>query len=578
MNYAPRPPLLPWTTSTWERWAKQGRLSSTPVPRTPFLLLKGPASSLYEQKYAERDMFTVSMYCSRMMAKSMRIGLVVDCTALDIEDFEPLPSSRSSASSQFDKRTKYWHNQNEWDEFDIEFQRLSPPRDSKCGGDDPLAPKMLTEFHKIVSMFLQKNRGRASSTYIAIFDSRGGLGAASYLAAAYMCKSLKAPVHVAIAAVREATPLQPDPKDAILAKRKWGICDVRLIKDLQVRFKGRKEIILDGKVPRWWWALGPDEDADDESDEGGHEANAEGEHGDGKKRTRDEESITIPPCADDDVRPAAAKKARNGDDAAAAAPYPQLPSQILEPLQRGSSRWTRAAMVVGQLTQTEPLSSISSVLKPDESSEDLSDFQPIKSDPNLFHVTWASTRSRRGLLLILSEAVYFLEQQQDESIEISYVTNIKFPRADLTKRQHRTLIDVVLVKDIDQGASVFRFYALDLLFIDGGTVHHKPLHQRLRYLKDRVLIPRKKDEARGGEGHIYAKEPIKIRSKDYFQISKLGFVLRDVCSGVSHEANGIKFVPTGEYGLGKEKGMLAPTLTWKKGGRVPDDKLINFLS
>ena len=25
MSYAPRPPLIPWTTSTWERWAKQVR-------------------------------------------------------------------------------------------------------------------------------------------------------------------------------------------------------------------------------------------------------------------------------------------------------------------------------------------------------------------------------------------------------------------------------------------------------------------------------------------------------------------------------------------------------------------------
>ena len=471
----------------------------------------------------------------------------------------------------------YSDNQNEWDEFDIEYQRLSPPRDTAGGCDDPLAPKMLTEFHKIVSMFLQKNRG--SLTYIALFDSRGGLGAASYLAAAYMCKSLKAPVHVAIEAVKEATPLQPDPNDAALAKRKWGCCDVRLIKDLQARFKGRHEIVLDGKVPRWWWALGADEDADDgmSADEGDHEANAKGGPSDGKKRPRDDESITIPPCADDDTRPAAAKKARIGDDA----PYPQLPSQILEPLQRGSSRWTRAATVVGQLTQTEPLSSIAPVLKPDiDSSDALSNFQPIKSNPRLFHVTWASTKSRRGLLLILDEAVYFIEEQHTGSIEISCVTNIKFPRADLTKRQHRTLIDVVLVKDVDQGAAVFRFYALDLIFIDGGMVHHKPLDQRLKYLQNGILIPRKKDEARGGGGHIYSKEPIKIRSKDYFQISKLGFVLKDVCSGVAHEANGIKFVPAGEYGLAvsKKKGVAAPAFSWKKGGRVPGDQLLNFLS
>ena len=121
---------------------------------------------------------------------------------------------------------------------------------------------------------------------------------------------------------------------------------------------------------------------------------------------------------------------------------------------------------------------------------------------------------------------------------------------------------------------------LDLIFIDGGMVHHKPLDQRLKYLQNGILIPRKKDEARGGGGHIYSKEPIKIRSKDYFQISKLGFVLKDVCSGVAHEANGIKFVPAGEYGLAvsKKKGVAAPAFSWKKGGRVPGDQLLNFLS
>jgi len=56
----PRPPLLPWSASTWaDRWSTQGRLSSTPVPRTPFLLLKAPVSTLYEEKFGgDRNMFT----------------------------------------------------------------------------------------------------------------------------------------------------------------------------------------------------------------------------------------------------------------------------------------------------------------------------------------------------------------------------------------------------------------------------------------------------------------------------------------------------------------------------------------
>lgn len=60
-----RPPLLPWSKEIWTtRWSTQGRLSSTPIPRTPFLLLKAPVSTLYEEKFGgDRNMFTVGVSC-----------------------------------------------------------------------------------------------------------------------------------------------------------------------------------------------------------------------------------------------------------------------------------------------------------------------------------------------------------------------------------------------------------------------------------------------------------------------------------------------------------------------------------
>ena len=165
----------------------------TPIPRTPFLLLKAPVSTLYEEKFGgDRNMFTVGMYCGRMMARSIRVGLVIDATALDIEEFEPLPST-TNKTSKFDKRIRYFHNQNEWDEYDVEYHRLSPPKDADS--NEPLAPQILPEFYKTVSNFLQKSRSsdafNNTMTHIAIYDSRGGLGAAAYPAAAYMCHSLK---------------------------------------------------------------------------------------------------------------------------------------------------------------------------------------------------------------------------------------------------------------------------------------------------------------------------------------------------------------------------------------------------
>ena len=77
-------------------------------------------------------------------------------------------------------------------------------------------------------------------------------------------------------------------------------------------------------------------------------------------------------------------------------------------------------------------------------------------------------------------------------------------------------------------------------------------------------------------GHIYAKEPIKLRAKEYFPIKKLSFVMKDVCAGVAHEANGIRLLPMGEYGIGEKKDSVMAVI-WRKGEDVNDEKLISLL-
>jgi hypothetical protein len=174
---------------------------------------------------------------------------------------------------------------------------------------------------------------------------------------------------------------------------------------------------------------------------------------------------------------------------------------------------------------------------------------------------------------------------------------MKFPSPrDYAKTQHRTLLDVVLVRDVE-GAdrrSTYRFYALDVLCVEGGTVWQKSWDQRWRFLNEGVLIPRKMDEAlqlqRRGQhqsspaSHVYSEETIKIRAVEYFPMKKLGFVMRDVCDGVGHEAGGVRVVPVGRYGIGGDDGSsgadgggapTAPTsaLIWKRGCRVDDGRL-----
>lgn len=561
-------------------------------------------------------MFTVGMYCTRMMARSVRIGLVVDCTALDLTEFEPLPvtkrsntaaTSRTSAaaarrsgnnnnnSAAKDPRVRYFHNPSEWDDFDVEYHRMVPPpldnnnttdnsNNSTAGNDEPVAPKVLNDFFQVISKF-QKSVNNSSNdtttTHIALFDSRGGLGAAAYLAAAYMCHNLRAPVHAAIEAVKEGTPPQPSPDND--PNIKWGLCDVRLVKDLQTRFMGRKEIVIDGKVPTWWWALDEEEDVEEDDDED------EGGDGESTKKRKRDDSIIIPPHESATIATNGMKRPRNDNENSANnsnAMHPHLPKEALEPIPNGSQKYIRATTVLAQLTQATPQEATGSSpnvlpLKPEldisNNSAESTTIQSIKSNPNDYKVTWLS-KGRRGLLLILSEAVFFIEQQSS-SIQVSQVTSMRFPTPqDSKKSQHRTLLDVVLVTDIEKGSPTHRFYALDILCIEGGRVWHKPWEQRWKFLNEGVVLPRKKDEAKQQQqrGHIYSKEPIKLRAKEYFSMSKLSFVMKDVCAGVAHDAIGIRVVPMGEYGIGDTKDS-AMAVVWKRGGDVGDEKLVSLL-
>jgi len=556
-------------------------------------------------------MFTVGMYCTRMMARSIRIGLVVDCTALDLEEFEPLPvtkqsnnaaSSRTSAtaarrngnsnnnSAAKDPRVRYFHNPSEWDDFDVEYHRMMPPpvdgnssNSTSTGNDEPVAPKILNDFFRVISNFqksVNSSSNDTTTTHIALFDSRGGLGAAAYLAAAYMCHTLKAPVHAAIQAVKEGTPPQPSPDNDPSVK--WGLCDVRLVKDLQSRFMGRKEIVMEGKVPTWWWALDEEDDGEEEEEEDG---DGESTSNDGKKK-RKRESIIIPPHESATTAANGTKRPRIDNESGGNSSntlHPRLPTEALEPIPIGSPKYTRAVTVLTQLAPQatpQPTDSIPSVLplKPEldvsNNSADNATIQSIKSNPNEYKVTWLS-KGRRGLLLILSEAVFFVEQQSS-SMQVSQVTSMKFPTPqDSKKSQHRTLLDVVLVTDVEKGSPTHRFYALDILCIEGGRVWHKPWEQRWKFLNEGVVLPRKKEEAKQQQqpqqqhGHIYSKEPIKLRAKEYFPMRKLAFVMKDVCAGVAHDANGIRVVPMGEYS--------AMAVVWQKGGDVGDEKLVSLL-
>lgn len=534
------------------------RMSAGAIPRTKFLLLKAPASTLYEERFGgDRNVFTVAMYSARMMAKRVRVGCVVDCTALDLLAFEAPPDG---------KPVRYYHNSSEWDDYDMEYHSLVPELDAKgkaASASSVVPPPTAVE--KFLTLCASQWKSRPNE-HIALFDSRGGFGTAAFLVALYMCEKMRAPVHVALASVREAA-------------KPCGLADADLARELQRRYKGRREIKIEN-IPKWWFAVDDDEDEEDEDDQAG------GEDGEKKtKRERDDIAIVIPPfdqmggngSNDDGSGGPAKKRPRAGEgesaDAASSVAKAHAPVPGLQLQPPGSQRYERAVSVLKQLTGQPCTSGI-----PTGSEITLSSAEALGSGltHDRYKVTWRS-RGRRGLLLVLTEGAYFVENSGDAGGANIAVSTLKmrFPHpTDRGRTQHRTLLDGVLVTDQEGPNKVSRYYATDILCHMGGTLTSRPFAQRVKYLVDGVIMARKRDT-----GYDYGKEPIKIRANEYFEWGKLGFVLKDVMRGIAHETDGVAFTPKeGKYyGVEGARGQDA-VLLWEKNGAVSEDALLAHAS
>ena len=526
-----------------------------------FVILISSAESLYEERFGgDRNIFTVSMYSGRMMAKGVQVACVIDCTALDLAAFE-IPSDG--------RVVRYFHNTNEWDDFDVEYHHLPPASDvvDPEGGDAVGTVPPDSAIEKFLSICASSLKSRPNG-HIAIFDSRGGLGVASYLAALYMCERLRAPVHVALASLREA--MKP-----------CGLADADLARDLQRRYKGRREIKIEN-IPSWWWAVEDDDENDEDDQEEEDGGVDEVPNGGRKKRGRDL-TVVIPPFdqigskggqnfGDGDEGGLAKKRLRLGadpdTDASAAAgsgsPRPQIPG--LQPQTPDSPRYKRAVTVLRQLTGRPCLPGIP-----------MGTESPLTSGTKLTHlkykVTWRS-RGRRGMILILSEGVYFLENGVSQIDVFLVKGGMHFPQPkNLSQPQHRSLLDGILVADREGQVIVPRYYATDILFHMGGKLTSKPFGQRIKYLMDGVIMARKKDAR-----YDYRREPIKIRAKEYFDTGKLAFVLKDVTRGVAHETDGVVFVPSeGKY-YATDGSEADTSLFWKRGDEMSEEELVRTIS
>jgi len=207
-----RAPLLPWSEDVWKRWSEQKRMSARPVPRTKFLVIKTPASTIYETKFGgDFHMFTVSMFVQRMIGKNIIISAAIDCTSIDIETF----SNHCQQPQQY-----YFHNAQEWDDFDIQY--VSLVEDGLKGASvspDPSSspiPKERT-VQKFIELCQHQWRDRPN-THICVFDCCGGLGAAGYLVTCYMVEQLRAPLAAALKSLADV--LQSEQEATINSQKK----------------------------------------------------------------------------------------------------------------------------------------------------------------------------------------------------------------------------------------------------------------------------------------------------------------------------------------------------------------------
>ena len=545
-----RQPLLPWSKNTWERWASIPRLHKVPIPRTKFLLLKAPASTLYEEKFLDRNMFTVPMYASRMTTLGTAVGMVIDCTALDLEAFAPLSKSSNSAST-----IRYFHDVKEWQEFDIEYVRILPSSTVNTDNfNENFIPSqdVLDEFLRVCSQQWQSN----PDAYISVFDARGGYGVASYLICCYMCVYLKAPVHAALASV----------ENVLATTTGTGILDITLIQSLQSRFHGTKEILFDAsKVPKWWSAETDDETTQKQKSEKTHNLETQ------------ESIMRIPPMAESKVNATKVEPAISINHARKRTRNEETMTLALEPVAMDSPLYQRAKTVLDQLSNHQgfimeecPLSSSSSTTS------------QIKSFNHKYKVSWIS-QGRRGLLLILVENIYFIELSTIEPVGSDNYTisllkgSMNFPLpadgASSTlnvKKQHRTLLDVFLVQDIEDPNSNtihHRFMIRDILAHNGGIVSNKPFQQRLKYIMDGVIQPRKRDTT-----FNYSQEPIRLRAYEFFDLDRLDYVISEVCPKQNHRVKGIILIPVdGLYYGNKDK----KAMTWMLDGDLSKSDFID---
>jgi hypothetical protein len=174
---------------------------------------------------------------------------------------------------------------------------------------------------------------------------------------------------------------------------------------------------------------------------------------------------------------------------------------------------------------------------------------------------------RRGLMLCLSDGVFFVENKPDttpapplppsaipiaatvQNITVTQLYKVFVPQPnDASKPQHRTLLDVIWVRDISANSHTVTDAILvsDILVHNGGLVAHKCYGERAQYVVSGVISAMEKSGRNGSDC-------ISIRKHDVYPIDKFDYLTDTVLGKLRHGLEGFDFIDVkGAYGVRKE--------------------------
>ena len=536
-----------------------------------------PASELYDERYGPAGVFTVQMFMQRCTLKRQLTGCAIDCSSYDVEAFtnaniEATTSTTTTSTATTTTTTTstttttttsatlphapqstsitpkyYFHDPQEWDDYDCDYLPLPSPSSVSITPSGVHIPSKSTVnwFVERTSKFFTTH----ANSHCTLFDCSHSV--APFLVASYLVLVMKAPVKVAIESAGFIT-TQGSSTTSVT------IHDRRLIQELQTRFCG--ENLIPVPIPPPWFPQPPTRCG-----------------GDVEPYKKPSNGFAMPkPRVPANLKRQAEAAAKVGDSKKQRGGTGSSKMVIVDPQGRMGKR---VRTVLGELAKAASKSKDGSEDDgfdaesgfPGQMSADIEKVGDLDELTDKYVCTWRAC-GRRFMMLIISDGVFLVAKDTNE---ILHCPKMRFPRVKAPQtNQHRTLLDGVLVEDKGEGSVMTkRFLIFDVLAHEGGVMAWRSFGERQLCIIKGIVEPRKKLEVNGG--YDFSDEPVRIRRKDFFDMSKASHLMDSFVPKLTHGSSGFIFVNKDHrYVVGKEGDKGKRWLSWKEGeGEVVKEQL-----